>query len=83
MGYNIKTVREALALMLRVWRDAAAFFFSIELVLMVAVACATVGGVFLAFTGDAYCLLAFGFAAGYVVTRAVLHAKRILNWPFI
>lgn len=83
MGHNIKSIREALALALRVWREAAAFFLSIELWLMVLVATATVSGVFLAFMGSPLSILAFGFAGTYVAARSVLHAKRILNWPFI
>lgn len=83
MGHNIKSFKEALKLALRVWREAAAFFLSIELWLMVLVAVATVSGVFLAFMGDALSFLAFGFAAAYLVARTVLHTKRILNWPFI
>jgi hypothetical protein len=42
-----------------------------------------VSGVFLAFMGDPLSILAFGFAIAYVGTRAVLHARRILHWPFI
>ncbi len=65
------------------WREAAGFFFSIELWLMVLVAVATVGGVWLAFMGDARSLLAFGFAIAYMTVRPVLHVKGILKWPFI
>lgn len=83
MQHEIKTIKEAAALALRVWRQAAAFFISIELWLMVMVAVATVGGVWLAFMGDARSVLSLGFAIAYVGTRSVLHAKRILNWPFI
>ena len=83
MGHNIKTFKEAAALMLRVWREAAGFFLSIELWLMVLVATTTVGGAWLALMGDAWSLLAFAFAFGYVATRTVLHLKRILAWPFI
>lgn len=83
MGRDIKTIREAGALALRVWREASPFFLSIELWLMVLVAFVTVGGVFLAFLGDARCLLAFGFALAYLGGRAVLHVRRVLAWPFI
>ena len=83
MGHDIKTIKEAWALTLRVWREAIHFFLSIELWLMVLVAGATVGGVWLAALGDGRSLLAFGFAIAYVVTRSVLHVKRILGWPFI
>ena len=83
IGHDIKTIKEAIALTLRVWRAASAFFLSIELWLMVLVADATVGGVFLAFMGNPLSILAFGFAVAYVGTRAVLHAKRILHWPFV
>jgi hypothetical protein len=83
MSREIKTLKEAGALTLRVWRDAIHFFLSIELWLMVLVAGATVGGVWLAVLGDARCLLSFGFAIAYLVTRSVLHVKRILSWPFI
>ncbi|MBQ5939527.1 MULTISPECIES: hypothetical protein [unclassified Massilia] len=83
MFYGIKTVKEALALMLRVWREAIVFFLSIELWLMVLVAGATVGGVWLAFTGDVRGMLALSLAAAYLLGRVVLHAKRILSWPFL
>jgi hypothetical protein len=83
MGHDIKTIKEACVLASRVWRQAASFFLSIELWLMVLVAFVTVGGVFLAFLGDARCLLAFGFAIAYVAGRAVLHVRRVLSWPFI
>ena len=83
MGHDIKTVKQAGTLVLHTWRRAAAFFLSIELALMVLVAFATVGGVWLAVMGSASCLLAFGFAGGYLVARVMLHTKRILSWPFI
>ncbi len=83
MGHDIKTLGEAVALLQRVWHEASAFFLSIELWLMVLVAASTVGGVWLAVMGDAWSLLAFAFAFGYVGARTVLHLKRILNWPFI
>jgi hypothetical protein len=83
MGHDIKTIKQAGALVLQTWRGAAAFFLSIELVLMVLVAFATVGGFWLAAMGDLRCLLAFGFSGGYLVLRAVLHVKRVLAWPFI
>ena len=77
------TVKDIAVLTLRVWRSAAAFFLSIELALMLLVAVATVAGVWLAVLHDAYSLLAFGFAIAYVAARIVLHAKRILSWPFL
>lgn len=80
---DITTLKEACALTLRVWRQAYPFFLSIELWLMVLVAGATVGGLFLAVLHDARSLLAFGFAIGYIALRSVLHVKRILSWPFI
>jgi hypothetical protein len=83
MGHDIHTFKEARALALRVWREAATFFFSIELALMVLVAVATVGGIFFAFMQDLRSLGCFGFAIAYVVTRSVLHVKRKLSWPFI
>lgn len=83
MGHDIKTFKEAAALLLRVWREASAFFLSIELWLMVLVAASTVGGVWLALLGDAWSLPAFAFAFGYIAARTVLHLKRILAWPFI
>jgi len=83
MGHNIHSFIEARALALRVWRDAATFFLSIELALMVLVAVATVGGVFFAFMADLRSLPCFGFAIAYVATRTVLHVKRKLSWPFI
>jgi hypothetical protein len=83
MGHDIKTIKQAGALVLHTWRGAAAFFLSIELGLVVLAAFATVGGVWLAAMGDVRCLLAFGVAGGYLALRAVLHVKRILAWPFI
>lgn len=83
MGHDIKTIKEGGALVLRAWREALPFFLSIELFLMVGVAFATVGGVWLAVMGDLRCLLPFGFAAAYLAARGVLHTKRILAWPFV
>ncbi|MDB5791286.1 MAG: hypothetical protein JWQ80_1310 [Massilia sp.] len=83
MRHEIKTLKEAGALTLRVWRESIHFFLSIELWLMVVVAAATVAGVWLAALGDARSLLSFGFAIAYVVTRTILHVKRIVSWPFI
>ncbi|WP_020653276.1 hypothetical protein [Massilia niastensis] len=82
MGHDIKTFKEAVALVLRACREASAFFLSIEFWLMMLVAGATVGGFWLAIMGDARSLLAFGCVIAYVVTRSVLHVKRILAWPF-
>ena len=83
MHHQIKTLKEAGALTLRIWREAIHFFLSIELWLMVLVSGATVAGVWLAAMGDARSLLSFGFAIAYVVTRTILHVKRIVSWPFI
>ncbi|KQQ96903.1 hypothetical protein [Massilia sp. Leaf139] len=83
MGHDIHIFRDARALALRIWRNAATFFLSIELALMVLVAVATVGGVWLAVLHDLRSLLAFGFAIAYVAARSVLHVKRKLSWPFI
>ncbi|MBB3222704.1 hypothetical protein [Pseudoduganella umbonata] len=83
MNSEATTVREAIALVLRACRAAMPFFLSIETWLMVAVAAATVGGFWLAFMGDLRSLLVFGGAVGYLVLRSVLHAKRILGWPFV
>lgn len=83
MGHDIKTFHEAAALLLRVWRASKGFFFSIELLLMVLVAAATVAGTFLGVMGSAWSLPAFGFAFGYLAARTVLHQKRILSWPFL
>ena len=83
MGHDIKTIKEALALLHSVWGEASGFFLSIELWLMVLVAASTVAGTWLAVMGDAWSLLAFTFAFGYVAARTVLHLKRILAWPFI
>lgn len=80
---NPPTFKGIAALTLRVWREAAPFFLSIELWLMVLVAAATVGGLFLAVLHDARSLLAFGFVVGYLGLRSALHVKRILAWPFI
>ena len=83
MGHDIKTIKEAVALLQHVWREASGFFLSIELWLMVLVAASTVAGTWLAVMGDALSVLAFTFAFGYVAARTVLHLKRILAWPFI
>lgn len=83
MGHDVKTIKEAAALLLRVWQEASGFFLSIELWLMVLVATSTVAGFWLAMMGSGWSLLAFGFAFGYLAARAVLHTKRIVNWPFV
>ena len=83
MGHNIHTLKEAGALALRTWRNAAPFFLSIELALMLLVAVSTVAGVWLAVMLDARSLLAFGFVIAYLVTRTLLHVQRKLSWPFI
>jgi len=80
---NPPNFKDIAALTLRVWRQAAAFFLSIELSLMLLVVAATVGGVWLAVLHDIDSVLAFGFAIAYVATRVTLHVKRILSWPFI
>lgn len=77
------TLKQAGALALRTWRNAAPFFLSIELALMLLVAVSTVAGVWLAVMLDARSLLAFGFAVAYLVTRTLLHVQRKLSWPFI
>ena len=82
MGHDIKTFRDAAALTGRAWRAAAPFFLSIELLLMVLAAAATVSGFWLAATGDAWSLPILVFAFGYIPARMVLHLKRILAWPF-
>lgn len=82
MGHDIKTFKDAAELVLRVWRDASGFFLSIEVWLMVLVAGAAVGGFWLAVMGDAWSLPLCAFAFGYMPTRAILHARRILAWPF-
>mgnify|MGYP000654264150 CR=1 FL=1 len=83
MGHNIHTLKEAGALALRTWRNAAPFFLSIELALMVLAAVATVAGVWLAVMLDPLSLLSFGFVIAYLATRIVLHVKGKLGWPFI
>ncbi|QBI00847.1 hypothetical protein [Pseudoduganella albidiflava] len=83
MNSQATTVREAIAVVLRACRAALPFFLSIETWLMVAVAATTVGGFWLAFMGDLRSLVLFGGAVGYLVLRSVLHAKRILGWPFV
>ena len=83
MGLDIKTFKEAAALMLRVWQESASFFLSIEVWLMVLTAACTVGGAFLAVIGEAWSLPVLAFGFGYSPMRAVLHVKRILAWPFI
>ena len=77
------TFKQAGAVALRTWRNAAPFFLDIELALMVLVAVSTVAGVWLAVMLDARSLLAFGFAVAYLVTRTLPHVQRKLSWPFI
>jgi hypothetical protein len=83
MNHDIKTIKQAGTLVLQAWREASGFLLSIELWLVVLVAFATVGGVWLAVMGDLRCLLSFGFAGAYFPARIVLHRKRILAWPFM
>ncbi len=83
MQKPVKTPLEAIKLIIHIWRRSMGFLTSIEVWLMVLVAAATVGGLFLAAMGDARSLLAMGFAVGYLIVRPVLHAKGILGWPFI
>ena len=83
MGHDTNSTKEALAELRQVWRESADFFLSIELWLMVASACASVAGVWLAYMGDLRCLLAFGAVLAYLALRVVLHLKRLLAWPFI
>jgi len=83
MEKPVKTPKEALKLIAATWHRAGPFLASIEVWLMVLVAAAMVGGVFLAAMGDARSLLAIGFSVGYLVLRPVLHAKGILSWPFL
>jgi len=58
MEKPVKTPKQAFKLMIETWRRAGSFFASIEVWLMVLVAAAMVGGVFLAAMGDARSLLA-------------------------
>jgi hypothetical protein len=83
MQKPVKTLQEAIKVTVETWRLAVPFFTSIEVWLMVLVAAATVGGIFLAAMGDGRALLAIGYAVGYLVLRPVLHAKGILSWPFL
>lgn len=83
MGRDIKTVGEALGVLRQIWREAAGFFLSIELWMMVLLSWATVAGYWLAYVGDLRCLLVFAAALAYIVVRVTLHLKRILHWPFI
>ena len=83
MTVEVNTFREACALIARVWRESAGFFKSVEVWLLVLVAVAMVAGVFFAFMLDPRGLLAFGFVLAYLVGRPVLHARGILNWPFL
>jgi len=83
MGHDIKTFKDAAALLLQVWRAASGFFLSLELWLMLLVATTTVAGFWLAMLGSGWSLLAFGFAFGYLAARTVLHVKGIVHWPFV
>lgn len=77
------TIKHALGVLRQIWHASRAFFFSIELWLMVLVAYVTVGGVWPAFMGELTCLVCFGGVTAYLVARVVLHIKRIVRWPFL
>ena len=83
MNTELKSLRDAVALMARACRAAAPFFLSIELWLMVTAAVATVAGVWLTALADPRALVAFAFAGGYPALRVTLHRKRILSWPYM
>ncbi|MES2262626.1 MAG: hypothetical protein V4724_29220 [Pseudomonadota bacterium] len=83
MKPDLHTFKDLCALTLRVWREAAGFFLSIEVCLLLLVAVAPVAGLFLAFMGEWSAVPCFAFALGYLVARPVLHVKGILGWPFI
>lgn len=74
---------EAIAALRLIWREAGGFFLSIELWMMVLLSWLTVGGFWLAFTGDPLAIPVFGAAVAYVVVRLRLHVKGVLAWPFV
>ena len=82
MEPEVRSLRDLLAQFARACRAASGYFKSIEVWLMIAMAAATVGGVFLAFMGEPSALAAFGIVIAYFTVRPILHVKGILRWPF-
>jgi hypothetical protein len=71
---NPPNFKDIAALTLRVWREAATFFLSIELGLMLLVVAATVGGVWLAVMHDVHSLARVWFR--HRLCRHSRHAAR-------
>jgi len=68
---------------IRVWQQSAEYFKSIEVALVLGMAFAMVGGVWLTVLGDARGLLLLATVLVYFIARPVLHVKGILSWPFL
>lgn len=68
---------------IRVWQQSAEYFKSIEVALVLCMAFAMVGGVWLTALGDARGLVLLATVLAYFIARPVLHVKGILSWPFL
>ena len=68
---------------IRVWQQSAEYFKSIEVALVLGMAFAMVGGVWLTVLGDARGLILLATVLAYFIARPVLHVKGILSWPFL
>lgn len=68
---------------IRVWQTSAEYFKSIEVALVLGMAFAMVGGVWLTALGDARGLILLATVLVYFIARPVLHVKGILSWPFL
>lgn len=68
---------------IHVWQQSVEYFKSIEVALVLCMAFAMVGGVWLTALGDARGLILLATVLGYFIARPVLHVKGILSWPFL
>lgn len=68
---------------IRVWQQSAEYFKSIEVALVLFMAFAMVGGVWLSVMADGRGPLLLATVAAYFITRPILHVKGILSWPFL
>jgi len=66
-----------------VWRQSAHYFKSIEVGLVLLMAFAMVGGVWLSVMADGRGPLLLAAVAAYFIARPILHVKGILSWPFL
>jgi len=68
---------------LKAWQQAAGYFKSIEVGLVLLMAFAMVGGVWLSAMADGRGPLLLATVAAYFIARPILHVKGILSWPFL